>query len=54
MFFGFIKKSDFQGGCLQKTNIEGEDYLKRAAWTVYRFNGGTWLERGGDVFEGEG
>ena len=42
------------GGCLQKNNIEGGDYLKRGggAWTVRRFKvvGGTWQEREGDVF----
>ena len=41
------------GGCLQKNNIEGEDYLKRGTWTVCRFKvvGGTLQEREGDVFE---
>ena len=29
------------------------DCLKREeAWTVYRFKGGAWQERGGGVFDG--
>ena len=33
------------GGCLQKTNAEGGDYLR---------GGGAWQERKGNVFEGKG
>ena len=32
-----------EGGCLQKTNIEGGDYLKKGG-------GGPWQEREGDVY----
>ena len=45
------------GGCLQKTNIERGDYLKRGAWAVSRFKAAVWeawQKREGDVFEGEG
>ena len=44
------------GQCLQKTNIEWGDYLKRGAWAVCRFKvagGEAWQKREGDVFEGE-
>ena len=44
------------GGCLQKNNIEGGDYLKRGGglglFADLRWWGGTWQEREGDVFEG--
>ena len=39
------------GGGLRKTNIEGGLH-KKGAWTVCRFNGGAWQERGGGVFDG--
>ena len=45
------------GGCLQKYNIEGGDYLKRGGGLglfadLRWWGGGTWQEREGDVFEG--
>ena len=57
---GSLKNPIFrwEGGCLQKTDIEQGDYLKRGAWAVCRFKaevgGETWQKREGDVFEGEG
>ena len=45
-----------RGGCLQKTNIEQREYLKRGAWAVCRLKvagGEAWQKREGDVFEGE-
>ena len=33
-------------------NIDGGDYLKRRAWTVFKFKEwGTWQERRGGVFD---
>ena len=43
---GSLKNPTFSGG-LRKTNImEGEDCLKRGAWTVCKFRG-AWQVRGG-------
>ena len=47
IFWVPLKNPIFRGGgCLQKTNIEGGDYLKRwGAWTVCRFKGERGLAR---------
>ena len=37
-----------EGGS-RKTSIEGGIAQKGGAWTVYRFNGGAWQERGRGV-----
>ena len=42
----------FLGGDLQKTNIEGGLSKKGGAWSVCRFKGGTWQERGSGILEG--
>ena len=59
IFLGSLKNPIFRwgmGGCLQKNNIEGGDYLKRGGglglFADLRWWGGTWQEREGDVFEG--
>ena len=41
---GFHEKTKYSGDCLKKGG--------GGAWTVCRFMGGTWQERGSGVFEG--
>ena len=38
------------GGGLTENQYRGWDCLKREAWTVYRFKGGSWQKRGGWCF----
>ena len=54
--FNIIWVHFFRGGwgCLQKTNIEGGDYLKKGDLDSLQIQGGTWQEREGNVFEGKG
>ena len=53
-FWGSLKNPIFRVG-LTKNQYRGGNCLKRGAWTVCRFKGETWQERGGGVFEeGEG
>ena len=55
--FNIIWFHVFRGGwrCLQKTNIEGGDYLKRGDLDSLQIQvGGAWQEREGNVFEGKG
>ena len=54
--FNIIWVHFFKGvrGCLQKTNIEGGDYLKRGDLDSLQIRGGAWQEREGNVFEGKG
>ena len=52
IFLGFTEKSDFYGGGVHEKPIYRGDCLNRGAWTVCRFNGWTWQEREGGVFEG--
>ena len=40
------------GGRLTKNQYREGGLHKKGAWTVCRFNGGTWQERGGGVFDG--
>ena len=49
-----MKNPIFRGVGSRKTNIKGEGFPKRGAWTVCRFRGwgGAWQERGGGAFEG--
>ena len=42
----------FRGGFTKHQYINGADFLKRGAWTVYRFKRGAREETGGGVFEG--
>ena len=43
------------GGCLQKTKIDGGDYLKRGGLGQFAYlREEAWQEREGIVFEGKG
>ena len=53
-FGGSLKYLTFRGGGSRKISIEGRLPKKGGAWTVCRFKGGAWQERGGGVFEGVG
>ena len=40
------------GGVFTKNQYRRGDCIKRGAWTICQFKGGTWKERMGGVLEG--